>query len=72
MRKLFALIIILVLGSGCGVVAMDRIGREMELSKATYKKCLEQNQNDPSKCEALRRAYEADLQAYREAIIRGR
>jgi hypothetical protein len=35
-------------------------------SKAVYERCLEQNSNDPSKCEALKRAYEADLKAYRE------
>lgn len=38
---------------------------EMEHSKTAYKQCLEEHPDDPDKCEALRRAYEADLKAYR-------
>lgn len=38
----------------------------MESSKAAYEKCLEQNPGDHSKCEPLKRKYDADLKAYRE------
>jgi hypothetical protein len=39
----------------------------MESSQAAYEKCLEQNPGDQAKCASLKRKYEADLQAYREA-----
>jgi len=39
----------------------------MEASQAAYEKCLEQNPIDHSKCEPLKRKYEADLKAYRES-----
>jgi len=52
--------------NGCGIAAKIRAREDMEQSKAFYKKCLEQHHDDPSKCESLRRAFEADLKAYRE------
>lgn len=53
--------------SACSVAAVHRARNEMEESKAAYKKCLMDNQQDLSKCRALREAYGADLKAY-EAV----
>ena len=67
-EKLLAIILMIALAftNSCGIAAKVRARDDMEVSKAAYKRCLEQNPDDPSKCEALRRAYEADLKAYRE------
>ena len=66
-KRLFVVLAVaLALTSGCGVASKVNARNDMEASKMAYKRCLEQNPNDPSKCEALRRAYEADMQAYRE------
>jgi hypothetical protein len=52
--------------SGCGIAAKVNARNDMEASKSAYKACLaHQSQDDPSSCEALRQAYEADLSAYR-------
>ncbi len=53
---------------GCGIAAKVRARNDMEDSKAAYKKCLQQHPENPSKCEGWRRAYEADLEAYRLTI----
>jgi hypothetical protein len=37
----------------------------MENSKLAYEACLQENLDNPSECEALKRAYDADLRAYR-------
>lgn len=69
MFKLLSTIILVIsvaLSNGCGIAAKVRARDDMEISKAAYKRCLEQNPDNPSKCEALKRAYEADLKAYRE------
>ena len=69
MKKILGLLLILgiTLASGsCGVAAKVRSRNDMEDSKAAYKRCLQQNPDDLSKCEALRKVYEADLKAYRE------
>jgi len=69
MLKMLSFIILIIsvsFSNGCGIAAKVRARDDMEVSKAAYKKCLEQHPDDPSKCEALRRAYEADLKAYRE------
>ncbi len=52
---------------GCGTTAQAEAKKEMEQSRAAYERCRQQNPGDPSKCEALRKAYEADVQAYHEA-----
>ena len=52
---------------GCNTTARAAAKKEMEQSRAAYERCLQQNPGDPSQCEALRRAYEADVQAYQEA-----
>lgn len=62
---LFGIIIVSLILSGCGVAAKVRAREDMEMSKAAYKRCLEQHADDLAKCEALRKAYEADLKAYR-------
>ena len=51
--------------SGCAVAAKVRARDDMEASKAAYKRCLQEHPDDPSKCEGLRQAYEADLKAFR-------
>lgn len=69
MDKLLLAIILMALmafSNSCGIAAKVRARNDMENSKAAYKKCLEQYRDDLSKCEALRRAYEADIKAYRE------
>jgi hypothetical protein len=50
--------------SGCGAASIGLRG--FDSSKAAYMRCLEQNPDDPSKCDALRQSYEADLRAFRE------
>jgi hypothetical protein len=50
---------------GCGITAKVRARDEMEQSKAAYKQCLTQHPQDPSQCEGARRAFEADMAAYR-------
>jgi hypothetical protein len=60
------LVVVLAVCGGCGIAAKVRARDDMESSKATYKRCLELNADDPNKCEALRRVYEADIKAYRE------
>jgi hypothetical protein len=52
---------------GCGTGDQLRTKNALESSKAAYEKCLEQNPTDHSKCAPLKRKYEADLKAYREA-----
>lgn len=69
MLKLISFVILIIsvtFANGCGIAAKVRARDDMEASKAAYKRCLEQNPNDPSKCEGLKRAFEADLKAYRE------
>jgi hypothetical protein len=51
--------------SGCGITAKVRARDDMEQSKVAYKECLGQHSQDPNQCEGLRRAYEADIAAYR-------
>jgi predicted small secreted protein len=66
MKKDFLITLILVvvtaLSNGC---VTAKAGQDMENSRIAYKKCLEEHPDDPDKCEALRRAFEADLNAYR-------
>mgnify|MGYP001313214017 CR=1 FL=1 len=50
---------------GCGITAMVRARNDMEESKAAYKGCLLQHSQDPSKCEAVKQAFETDLAVYR-------
>lgn len=38
---------------------------QMDESKQAYKKCLYDNPNNIQKCDALERAFKADLEAYR-------
>ena len=59
--------IALAFASSCGTTEKVRARKDMENSKAAYEKCLQQYPDDPSPCEALRRAYEADVETYREA-----
>ena len=68
--KGICLLVALFVISGCGVVAMVQSNSDLKDSKAAYKRCLEQNQDDPSKCEALKRAYHADLKEYQEQLKR--
>jgi hypothetical protein len=54
-----------ILTNGCG--SHDFLKDTMEVSKAAYERCLEQHPSDYPKCESLKKLYEADLKAYREA-----
>jgi hypothetical protein len=51
----------------CGSGDQARAKNAMLTSMAAYARCLEQHPDDPSQCEALKRAYEADRRAYEEA-----
>ena len=51
---------------GCATGDQLKARNAMEASRAAYEKCLEQNPLDHSKCEPLKRKYDADLKAYRE------
>ncbi len=61
------MVVALALANGCGGAAKAEAKKDMENSKAACERCLRQNPGDPSKCEALRRAYEADVETYHEA-----
>ena len=52
--------------NSCATEDQVRAKTAMEASRAAYEKCREQNPADPSKCESLKRVYEADAMAYRE------
>jgi hypothetical protein len=70
MHKLFLTMLLsaaLALTPGCGTGDQVRAKNAMLASMAAYAKCLEQNPADPAKCEALKRAYDADCLAYQEA-----
>ncbi len=67
--SLSIVIIVPLILSGCALAARSRAKGDMELSKAEYQKCLEQNSDYLSKCEALKRAYEADMKAYRRSLL---
>jgi hypothetical protein len=68
-KILWAIMLIAALGftNSCGTGDQARAQNAMLTSMAAYARCLEQNPDDPSKCEALKRAYEADCRAYEEA-----
>jgi len=61
----FTLAVSILLFSGCGIAANIRARNDVENSKAEYKDCLKQHPDDLSKCDALKRAYEADLEYWR-------
>ncbi len=50
--------------TACGAVAIGRARSDMDASKAAYKACLEQNPKAVGNCEALRLAYQADVQNF--------
>ncbi|MGB8991425.1 MAG: hypothetical protein WCD80_05175 [Desulfobaccales bacterium] len=64
------LIAALAFTDSCGTGDQVRAKTAMEASQAAYEKCLQQNPDDASKCEPLKRAYEADCMAYQEASKR--
>jgi hypothetical protein len=45
--------------------ALNRAATDMESSKTAYKACLEQSQEDTSRCDTLRTVYEVDVQNYK-------
>jgi hypothetical protein len=65
LKQLFIVPALAVLLSGCGVAAKVNARQDMEASKVAYKACLAQHEQDAAACDGLRRAYEADLSAYR-------
>ncbi len=68
MKTLVCLLFFILLFCGCDVSARIKCRNDMVRSKDAYKQCLEQYPDDPSKCETLRKAYEADLNAYQATI----
>jgi outer membrane biogenesis lipoprotein LolB len=58
----FTLAVSMLLLSSCGIAANIRARNDVENSKAEYKDCLKQHPDDLSKCDALKKAYEADLE----------
>lgn len=60
-------VIALALAAGCGTTEKAGSRKAMEDSLKAYEKCLEQNPADPSKCEALKRAFKTEYEAYRRA-----
>jgi hypothetical protein len=69
-KKLWSAIILIValaFAPGCGTTAKAKARQDMENAKAAYEKCLQQHPDDPSPCEALKRAYEVDFEIFREA-----
>ncbi len=64
-KPLFLILAISILFSGCGIAANIRARNDVENSKAEYKACLKQHPDDLSKCDALKKAYEADLDYWR-------
>ena len=65
-KRIIALGLLGVMASlnGCGAANIGLRG--LDSSKSAYMRCLEQNPDDPSRCDAFRQAYEADLRAFRE------
>jgi len=50
--------------SGCGIAAKVQARDDMMQAKDSYTQCLTENSADPSKCQGLKEAYDADLKAY--------
>ncbi len=63
-RLLFFGVIISLLLISCNP-ALKRAANDMETSKEAYKACLEQNQEDASRCDTLRAVYEVDVHNYK-------
>ena len=61
MLRLALVLCLTLLISGCGIAAKVNARDDMFKSKDAYKACLAANPDNPDKCEALRRAYEADV-----------
>jgi hypothetical protein len=69
MKKVgFALVLAVALAGCDDPSEIFRLGtpasRALNASRQTYKDCLAQNPNVPENCEAARRSFEADLNAY--------
>lgn len=69
MKKSIALIftlgtICLMLGA-CGLAAKINARNDMTTSKEQYKNCLIKHSSNPSACEGLKLAYNADMNAFR-------
>ena len=60
-RRAFVLVGIFV--GGCGIAAKVQARNDMMQAKDAYTQCLAEN-SDPSKCQGLKEAYDADLKAY--------
>lgn len=54
--------------AGSVVDVVDRLGPEMERSKAAYKRCLDQQPSGAEACQKEQRQFEADLAAYAAAL----
>jgi len=65
MNKLVLLCVIFALSLISCNPALKRAATDMESSKEAYKSCLEQNQEDTSRCDTLRTVYEVDVQSYK-------
>ncbi len=69
-KLLFVTLSVSILLSGCGLAADVQARNDVENSKAEYKACLKQHPDDLSKCDALKKAYEADLEYWRATVRR--
>ena len=61
MKQLMVVLVTAVGVSGCGWAAkLDAISK-LDASRAAYRACIAQHENDASECEAERMTYQADL-----------
>lgn len=65
MKKVLIGLMCLFFLAGCGPTLGMGAWKELKESKTIYKECLMRHPENPKKCEGLRRAYEADMKAYR-------
>lgn len=66
MKSLILLVGIL-LSSGCAAVNLQRSRSELRKSTYAYKTCVLANQDNMSKCAALKEVFEADLKVHEQA-----
>lgn len=64
MVKYILVVILISSATGCGIAARVGARNDMETSKKAYTKCLER-ESDVSRCERYKRAFEANIKAYR-------
>jgi len=63
--NMFLAVIMAAVLCSCGLKAKVDSRNDMIESKKEYKDCLKQNPDNISKCDGMKKAYEADMKAYR-------